>query len=100
MYALAWLPAPFIPLPALREGAARAVKALIPGGWVMMGHGKYGGNTTDDALNMFKTTAFGGTALDDHAAQQLLRDAGIPQPFTLPTPPGAPAITVGRAPTS
>ena len=45
VYALAWLPAPFVPEPALREGAARVVRALVPGGWVMMAHGKYGDHT-------------------------------------------------------
>ena len=98
VYALAWLPAPLVPEPALREGATRVVRALVPGGWVMMGHGTYGDNTAEDALSRFKTVAFGGTALDDGAAQQLLKDAGIPKPFTIPTPPGAPAMTVGRAP--
>ena len=98
VYALAWLPAPFLPEPALREGAARVVRALVPGGWVMLGHGKYGHDASDDAINRFKTIAFGGTALDEPAAQQLLKAAGIPHPFTVPTPPGSPAITVGQTP--
>jgi hypothetical protein len=96
-YALAWLPAPFVPQGALRDGAARVVRALVPGGWIMVGHGRYGRDPADDAVNRFKTIAFGGTALDEAGARQLLREAGIADPFVLPTEPGSPSIMVGRA---
>jgi len=39
-YALAWLPAPFVPRPALEAGLPRLARALVPGGWLMMAHGK------------------------------------------------------------
>jgi hypothetical protein len=97
-YALAWLPAPFIPEVALREGAKRAAQALVPGGWLMVGHGKFAGDSPDEALTRFKTVAFGGTALSDEQAQALLQEAGLGNVATMPTPPGAPAITVGRQP--
>jgi SAM-dependent methyltransferase len=97
-YRLAWLPAPFVPEAALREGMPRIFRALAPGGWVIVGHGKYAGNPTEDAVSRFKTVAFGGTALDDAAACQLLIDTGFDNVSTMPTPPGAPAIAVGRRP--
>lgn len=97
-YDLGWLPAPFLPEPALRTGASRVAQALVPGGWLMVGHGRLTGDPLDAALTRFKTVAYGGTALDDGQAQQLLVDAGLEHVATLPTPPSAPAITVGRRP--
>ena len=98
-YALAWLPAPFIPDSALEAGVRRLVEALLPGGWLMLGHGKYGGSALNDAVGRFKTIAYGGTALDDGQAETMLRSAGLVEVTTVPTPEGAPAITVGRRPT-
>ena len=72
--------------------------ALVPGGWLVMGHGKFGGDPVEDAVGRFKTVAYGGTALDDGQAATLLRDAGFDDVRNVPTPPGAPALTVGRRP--
>jgi hypothetical protein len=96
VYALAWLPAPFVPEPALRAGVVRVARALAAGGWAMVAHSKYAGDPLEDALSRFKTVAYGGTALDDDQAQSLLRNAGLGDVMTLPTPQGAPGITVGR----
>jgi hypothetical protein len=95
-YALAWLPAPFIPESALDSGVVRVAESLLPGGWLMLGHGKYGGSAVNDAVSRFKTIAYGGTALDDEQAEEMLRSAGLVEVGTAPTPEGAPAITVGR----
>ncbi len=75
---------------------SRAVRALLAGGWIMVGHGRYGTDPVDDAISRFKTVAYGGTALDDEQTQTLLRTAGFADVATIPTPPGAPAVTVGR----
>ena len=95
-FALAWLPAPFVPEEALRAGVPRIVRSLVPGGWLIVGHGKLAGDPLDDALTRFKTVSYGGTPLDNEQAQTLLRDAGLVDVTTVPTPVGAPAITVGR----
>ncbi len=50
----------------------------------------------NDAVGRFKTIAYGGTALDDGEAEQLLKSAGLVDVRVVPTPPGSPAITVGR----
>jgi len=98
-FALAWLPAPFVPEAALRAGTPRVARALIPGGWLLVGHGKLGDDPIDEALTRFKTVSYGGTALSNAEAQSLLLDAGLVEVTTMPTPPGTPAITVGqRAP--
>ena len=95
-YAFAWLPAPFIPESALGAGVLRVVESLLPGGWLMLGHGKYGGPALSDAIGRFKTIAYGGAALTDGQAEDMLRSAGLVEVRTVPTPESAPAITVGR----
>lgn len=99
-YALAWLPAPFVPRPAVDAGVARIATALVPGGWLMMAHGKFHDDRLENALSRFRASVYGGATLDDEEAQALLRGVGLEQVRTLPTPQGAPAITVGRRPSS
>lgn len=97
-FCLGWLPAPFVPTAALEKGLPRMVAALVPGGWIMVGHGKFDVSGLSSALTRFQTVAFGGTAINNHEAQELLRGVGLELVTTLPTPEGAPAITVGRRP--
>jgi len=97
-YDLIWLPAPFVPESALRAALPRLVAALRSGVWVMVGHGRFTGDAVENAVNVFKTVAFGGTPLDAATAARLLADAGLADVRTLPTPPGAPALTVGHRP--
>ena len=66
-FALAWLPAPFVPEEALRAGVPRIVRSLVPGGWLIVGHGKLAGDPLDDALTRFKTVSYGGTPLEQRA---------------------------------
>jgi hypothetical protein len=98
VYALAWLPAPFVPRPALNAGLPRVAKALVPGGWLMMPHGKFHDDQMKNALSRLQTTVYGGTAVDDDEAEALLRGVGLEKVLTFPTPEGAPAFTVGRRP--
>lgn len=95
---VAWLPAPFIPQPALSAGLPRVTAALRSGGWLMVGHGKFGGTAIEDAVTRLKTIAYGGTPLDEATACRLLRDAGLTSVRPVPTPRGAPAITIGQRP--
>lgn len=95
-YDLAWVPAPFCPEPALTAGIPALARALKPGGWLMLGHGKFHGDNLEDALTRLKTIVFGGTALDDVQAQRLLTAGGLIDVRTMQTPPGAPGITVAR----
>ena len=97
-FALAWLPAPFVPEDALRAGVPHVVRSLVPGGWLILGHGKFAEDPLNDALTRFKTVSYGGTPLDGPQAQSLLEQAGLHHVSTFPTPEGAPAITVGRRP--
>ncbi len=98
-YALAWLPSPFIPQPALDAGLPRIARALVPGGWLVMAHGKFHEDLLKNAISRFQISAYGGATLNDKEAQALLSGAGLEQILTLPTPEGAPGLTVGRRPT-
>jgi len=95
---LAYLPAPFVARPAVDAGLPRVVAALRPGGWLFVAHGRMGGTAAEDALTTLKTLVYGGTPLDEAAAGQLLRSAGLTSVRLAPTPPAAPAITIGQKP--
>jgi hypothetical protein len=97
-YCFAWLPAPFLTRNTLEAGVPRIFAALVPGGWIGLGHGKFGADPLSDAITGLQTAAFGGTPLDNDQAQLLLRRAGFESVVNLPTPQGAPGITVGRRP--
>ena len=95
---LVWLPAPFIPAAVLPAGVRACAAALKPGGRLMVAHGKFGDDPLENALNRFKTACFGGAALDDDEAESLLAGAGLEDLRRVPTPPGAPALVLGRSP--
>ena len=95
---LAYLPVPFVAPQAAHAGLPRIVTALRPGGWLFVAHGKIGGTPAEDALTRLKTLVYGGTPLDDAAACDLLRSAGLTSVRTAPTPSAAPAITIGQKP--
>jgi hypothetical protein len=95
-FCLSWLPAPFVPRAAIDAGLPRMVGALVPGGWLVIGHGKFADRRLSNALTRFQTVAFGGTAINGDEARDLLRGVGLEQIVTLPAPEGAPGITVGR----
>jgi predicted RNA methylase len=95
---LAFFPAPFGPQSAVRAGLPRVAAALRPGGWLMVGHGKFGGTPVQAALTRLKTLAYGGTPLDQAQACDLLGSAGLTSVRTVPTPAGAPGITIGQKP--
>ena len=95
---LAYLPAPFVARPALQAGLLRAVAALHPGGWVFVAHGKFGATPAEDSLTRLKTFVYGGTPLDDAETSGLLRGTGLTSVRPVPTPEGAPGITIGQKP--
>jgi hypothetical protein len=98
VFSLGWLPAPFVPRAAIEVGLPRMVAALVPGGWLVVGHGKFADQGLSGALTRFQTVVFGGAAINGDEVQNLLREVGLQQVATLPTPEGTPGITVGRRP--
>jgi hypothetical protein len=97
-YAMAWVPAPFIPEASLRRAMPRVAASLVPGGWACLGYGRLTGTPIEQAVTRFQTIGYGGTALDPDQAGDLLVGAGLVDITTPPMPPGFPAITVGRRP--
>ena len=85
-----------MPRAAIEAGLARMVRATVPGGWLMLGHGKFGKRGLSDSLTRLQTVAFGGSALNGEEAQDLLCGVGLEQVDSIPTPPNAPGITIGR----
>ena len=95
---LVFLPAPFVPWPALQAGLPRAAAALRPGGWLLTANGKFAGGPAQNALTRLKTLVYGGTPLDEAEVTSLLRNAGLTSVRPVSTPEGAPAITIGQKP--
>ena len=96
---LAWLPAPFIPEAVYEPALAALHRAVRPGGWLIVGAGRY-----DDedplpvAVTRWKTLLAGGTPLPRARAVASLGGAGFTDVTELPTPPGAPALYAARRP--
>jgi SAM-dependent methyltransferase len=97
-YDLAWLPAPFLPPEPLRTGIVNVARALRPGGWILLGHGKFDETPLENALTRLRTLAYGGTPLTATEASALLESTGLISVRTVATPPGAPAVTVAQRP--
>jgi SAM-dependent methyltransferase len=95
-YAYAWVPAPFVPEPALREGVRRVAAALVPGGWLALASQRFGQSPLEDAVARFTTISWGGTPVDAPMAAELLTGAGLLDLIIPPTSPDAPVITFAR----
>jgi SAM-dependent methyltransferase len=95
---LAWLPLPFIPPAAVREGLPRVLRALRPGGWLLLPAAAVEPGASGE-IARWQVHVFGGTLLSDHERTDLLRTAGFVSPLPLSTPPGAlPPLLAARRP--
>ncbi len=97
---LAFLPAPFIPADVFDDGLARIVRALRPGGWVIVAAGRFDGDPVAVEITRWQTLRAGGTPLDRADAQRRLAAAGLCDWTVLPTPANAPALYAARRPTT
>ena len=95
---LAWLPLPFIPPAAVREGLPRVLRALRPGGWLLLPAAAVEPGASGE-IARWQVHMFGGTLLSDHERTELLRAAGFESPTPLSTPPGPlPPLVAARRP--
>lgn len=95
-YDVAWLPQPFIPPPALREGLDRLRRALAPGGWLVMpikGPDPQEGPLAD-ALARHAGQLLGGGLLGEDEARELLEGKGYAEVDVLTA--GPLTVAVGR----
>ena len=95
---LAFLPAPFVPRPALQAGLPRVVAALRPGGWLFVGTRQIRRHPGRGRADPAQTLVYGGTPLDEAEASDQLCNAGLTSVRPVPTPEGAPGITIGQKP--
>lgn len=85
-YDLAWLPAPFVPAPALAPLVERTLRALKPGGWLLFAAAKPGDDLRGAALR-FRVALYGGAPSTQPEIEELLADKGFTEVKTLPGPP-------------
>jgi SAM-dependent methyltransferase len=93
---LAWMPAPFLPEEVFADGLRRVHDALRPGGWLIVGAGRFDDDALAVAVTRWKTLRSGGTPLAADEARASLDGAGFVEMRELPTPPGAPALYAAR----
>ena len=97
VFDLAWLPLPFIPAAAVHEGLPRVLRALRPGGWLLLPGSTFQPGAKDE-IARWQVHLTGGTMLSDGERGELLQAAGFESPTPLNTPPGAPPILAARRP--
>ena len=93
---LAWMPAPFLPQDVFPLGLRRVHDALRPGGWLVVGAGRFDDDALAVAVTRWKTLRSGGAPLTPDEARASLDSAGFVEIRELPTPPGAPALYAAR----
>jgi SAM-dependent methyltransferase len=87
---LAWLPFPFVPERAIGPTCERTLRALRPGGWIivsMSGHGAL--EPLPAAAMRLRLTLCGGPDWTSAQAESLLRDQGYVDVRTLAHAPGS-----------
>jgi SAM-dependent methyltransferase len=87
-----WTPTFFLPEDVLKAGLARVMRAVRPGGWVVLGVFLPSPDPVARATNALNTVRGGGSVLDEARAAELLEDAGFaevhPLERTMPMPLG------------
>ena len=95
----AWIPTFFLPDDVLKTGLARVMRALRPGGWVVLGVFLPPPDPLAEATMELRTIRGGGSVLDLDRAAELLEDAGFvavhPLERTMPMPLG---FVIGQRP--
>ena len=64
VFDLAWVPLPFIPAAAVREGLPRVLRALRPGGWLLLPGSTFQPGAKDE-IARWQVHLTGGTMLSD-----------------------------------
>ncbi|MCC6995153.1 MAG: class I SAM-dependent methyltransferase [Deltaproteobacteria bacterium] len=98
---LAWMPIVFMPQGVIAAACARTLRALRPGGWVVLTPSGFPPDPVGAAQIRLRMTMFGGPECTTGDVEQWLRGAGFADVRTLASPPASPvAPVVGRRPTS
>jgi len=94
---LAWIPSVFMPERAVPAVVERVRRALRPGGWMLFPIMRPGSDRLAASLARLRTAMFGGFVTTPEMVEELLREQGLVDVRTLPSPPTAlTAMVVGR----
>ena len=100
-YDCAWIPTFFLTEPVLEAGLAAVVRALRPGGWVVLGLNRQAQDPLAAALAALRWTRSGGGSLDGKVAIDLLVAAGCDEVHGVPPAGPAPIeLILGQRPPS
>ncbi|HKC82618.1 MAG TPA: class I SAM-dependent methyltransferase [bacterium] len=98
-YDCAWVPTFFLTEDDLEAALPALVRAVKPGGWIVLGRMRTATDPLAQALNVFRTVRGGGTDLDPKRAVELLQNAGCADVQVASAPPVAPLeLILGRGP--
>jgi SAM-dependent methyltransferase len=99
---LVWVPAGFVPEPALDRLLERALRALRCGGWLLLAMFREPTEPLPAALIRLRAALFGGFTASPEALEQRLWAQGFVEVRTLPGPGNAPMalLAARRAPTA
>ncbi|HEX4815984.1 MAG TPA: class I SAM-dependent methyltransferase [Nonomuraea sp.] len=95
-YDMVWLPTMFIPQATVNASLPRLLKALRPGGWLVLAGVSYHGDRLSDAVTAWRAGRDGGTTAPVDEMVERLVATGYAEVRRLPVPPGAPAVVGAR----
>jgi SAM-dependent methyltransferase len=98
-YDCAWIPTFFLTEPVLEAGLAAVVRALRPGGWVVLGLNRPTPDPLAAAVAALRWTRGGGGSLDGKVGIRLLEAAGCGEVHSVPpTGPAPVELILGQRP--
>jgi len=98
-YDCAWVPTFFLTESHLEQALPAVVKAMRPGGWIVLGRMRTMPNPLAEATQALETIRFGGANLDTKRAEELLTKAGCVDVHA--APPAGPSpleLVLGQRP--
>jgi predicted O-methyltransferase YrrM len=99
-YDCVWVPTFFLSEQDLKDGVAASVRALTPGGWLVLGRMRQSPDPLVGATAALRTTRAGGTSVDNAQAMQILNDAGCVDVHVAEAKGPSPIeLVLGRRPT-
>lgn len=95
-YTLAWVPLPFLPAQAARDGLRAILPALRPGGWIVAGCHEADADERTNAMTWLQATVLGGNHFTSVETVALLDDLGYTAITQPPSLSGAPDFILAR----
>ncbi|MFF0478839.1 SAM-dependent methyltransferase [Streptomyces sp. NPDC004284] len=96
VYDLAWLPAPFLSEEALTAAVPRLIRALSPGGWLVVGTNPAVSDPLRRAVAGWNAVRNGGNSYDTERMAETLTATGPAEVRRFPTVPGGPVLVAAR----